>query len=186
MIFYIAVTVFAVITFTVDMILRYMEKIRSFGMEERIHNIKGKIIPIEDFVPYNLTLAAFSLIPFGIVGMALKNLDLNGLLVFPVCLLCAMLTNFAAVRLLRKIRTKPLPKNADLSGTEALCTETIETDDYGTVELTYKGVTYSFPALSENETTIEKGEKAVVILINDGVCIVERDEEIIDILNEKD
>ena len=38
--FYIIVTVVCVTAFTADMILRYMEKIRSFGMETRLHNIK--------------------------------------------------------------------------------------------------------------------------------------------------
>lgn len=185
MTFYIAVTVIAAVTFTVDLILRYMEKIRSFGMEERIHNIKGKIIPIEDFIPHNLTLAALFFMAFGTVGILLKLIPLNGLISFPVCIMCGMFINFAAVRLLRKIRSKPLPKNADLSGTEAICTETIQGDGYGSVAFKYEGRSYTLPAVSENETDIRRGEKAVIILINEGVCFVERDDEVVDILNEK-
>ncbi len=184
MIFYIAVTVVSTVTFTVDLILRYMEKIRSFGLEGRIHNIKGKLIPVEDFIPHNLTLAALFFMAFGTVGILLKLPGLNGLIVFPVCVMCGMFTNFAAVNILRKIRSKPLPKNVDLSGTQVTCTETIQTDGYGAVEFVFNGQRYSFPAISENETTIRKGETAVIILINDGVCIVERENEIMDILNE--
>ena len=40
MTFYIVVTVVSVIAFGTDMVLRYMEKIRSFGMEQKLHNIK--------------------------------------------------------------------------------------------------------------------------------------------------
>ncbi len=186
MIFYIAVTIVSTVTFTVDLILRYMEKIRSFGMEERIHNIKGKLIPVEDFIPYNLTLLALSLMAFGTAGILLKLLDLNGLVAFPVCVMCGMFTNFAAVRLLRKIRTKPLPKNADLSGIEGVCSEKIEGDGYGAVTFTYEGRSYTFPAVSENETDIEKGETAVIILMNEGVCFVEKQSEVLDILNERE
>lgn len=184
--FYIVVTIVSTVTFTIDMILRYMEKIRSFGMEERIHNIKGKIIPIEDFIPHNLTLAALFLMAFGVSGILLMLIPLNGLIAFPCTVMCGMFTNFAAVRLLRKMRTKPLPKNADLSGITAECTQTIKGDSYGEVSFIYNGNSYTFPALSENETDIIKGEKALIIFMSEGVCFVERENEVIDILNEKE
>ncbi len=185
--FYVIVTIVSTVTFTADLILRYMEKIRSFGMEERIHNIKGKIIPIEDFIPHNLTLAALFFMALGTAGIIMKVFDLNGLVVFPVSVMCGMFANFAAVRLLQRIRRNPpIPKTADLSGIEAVCTEAIEGDGYGAISFEYEGRTYTAPAVSENETDIGKGEKAVIILLNDGVCFVEKPEEIIDILNEKD
>lgn len=185
--FYVIVTIVSTVTFTADLILRYMEKIRSFGMEERIHNIKGKIIPAEDFIPHNLTLAALFFMAFGASGIIMKLFDLNGLVVFPVCVMCGMFANFAAVRLLRRIRRNPpIPKTADLSGIEAVCTEDIAGDGYGEISFKYKEKVYTAPAVSENETDIKSGEKAVIILMNEGVCFVERPEEIIDILNEKE
>ena len=184
--FYIIVTIVSTVTFTTDLILRYMEKIRSFGMEERIHNIKGKIIPIEDFIPHNLTLAALFFMAFGAVGILLKLLDLNGLVVFPICVMCGMFANFFAARILKRIRRNPpIPKTADLSGISALCIEKIAGDGYGTVEFTYEGRKYTLPALSENETDIEKDETAVIILVNEGVCIVEREDEVIKAMNEQ-
>ena len=183
--FYVLVTIVSTVTFTIDMILRYMEKIRSFGMEERIHNIKGKLIPIEDFIPYNLTLTALFFMAFGVSGILFMLIPLNGLIAFPCTVMCGMFTNFAAVRILRKIREKPLPKNADLSGITALCTQTIKGDDYGEISFEYEGSRYTLPALSENETDIIKGEKALIIFMSEGVCFVERENEIVDILNEK-
>lgn len=186
MIFYIAVTIVSTVAFTIDLLLRVTEKIRSFGMEERIHNIKGKIIPVEDFIPYNLTLTSVFLMALGTVGILLKLIPINGLVCFPICFMCGMFANFTVVRILRKIRTRPLPKNADLSDTEAVCTQTIQGDSYGEVEFSYEGKIYTFPAVSENETDIIKGETAVIILINEGVCIVEKKSEVLDILNEKE
>lgn len=185
MIFYIFVASVSVIALMADMILRYMEKIRSFGMEGRIHNIKGKIIPVEDFIPHNMTLVSLFFVAFGTVGILLKLLSLNGLIVFPICVISGMLTNFTAVRILKRIRIKPLPRNADFSGIICICTETVKGDGYGSVSFTYEEQDYVLPALSENETDIIKGEKAVIILINEGVCIVEKESEILDILNEK-
>ncbi len=185
MTFYIAIAVISTVTFTTDLILRYMEKIRSFGMEERIHNIKGKIIPIEDFIPHNLTLAALSLMSLGISGIILKLLGMHSLVTFPITVMCGMFTNFGAVRFLRFIRRRPLPKDADLSDTPCLCTEDIDGSGYGSVEFRYNGRKYEYPALSANETDIKKGEKPVIILINEGVCFVEREDEIIGVLNEK-
>ena len=185
MIFYIVVAVVSTVTFTIDLILRYTEKIRSFGMEERIHNIKGKIIPTEDFIPHNLTLAALFFMAMGISGIILKLLTMHSLVAFPIAFMCGMFTNFAAVRFLRFIRRRPLPVSADLSDTPCLCTEDIDGKGYGTVEFRYEGRKYEYPALSVNETDIKKGEKPVIVLINEGVCFVEREEEIIGALNEK-
>lgn len=49
--FYVVVTVVSAVTLTADMILRYMEKIGSFGLERRFHRLHGKTIPIEDLFP---------------------------------------------------------------------------------------------------------------------------------------
>ena len=146
MIFYTMVTIVSTVAFTIDIILRYMEKIRSFGMEARLHNIKGRIIPTEDFIPHNIT--------------------------------------FAVVRFLRRIRSKPIPKDADLSGTEAVCTVDIDGDSYGEIEFHYNNRKYTRPALSENETDIKKGEKVLVIMMNEDLCFVEKPDEVIDILNQ--
>lgn len=182
--FYILTTIVSAAAFTVDMILRYMEKIRSFGMEERIHNIKGKLIPIEDFIPYNLTLASVFFMIFGTAGLLLKLIPLNGLIVFPIAVMCGMFGNFAVVRLLRRIREKPLPEDADLSGLNCICTEKIYGTGYGAVDFEYLNQKYSLPAVSENETDIEKGETAVIILVNEGVCFVEKQDEVIKAVNE--
>lgn len=184
--FYIIVTIVSTVTFTIDMILRYMEKIRSFGMEERIHNIKGKIIPIEDFIPHNLTLTALFFMAFGTSGILLMLIPLNGLIAFPCTVMCGMFANFTAVRLMRKVRSKPLPKNIDLSGTKCVCTESIKGDSYGEITFNYNGIGYTMPAVSENETDIRKGESALIIFISEGVCFIEREDEVIDILNEKE
>lgn len=184
MIFYICIAVVAVCGFTADMILRYMEKIRSFGMETRLHNIKGKTIPIEDFIPYNITLLAVFFSAFGIAGTLMKLLELNGFVTFPAAVMCGMFANFFAVRLVRKMRVKPIPKNEDLSGCDAVCTEDIPADGYGAVRVTWNGRKYTFPAVPANENEIKAGEKVVILYRSDGVCFAETPERLVDVLNE--
>lgn len=186
MIFYVMVTIVSAVAFTIDIILRYMEKIRSFGMESRLHNIKGRIIPTEDFIPNNITLLCLFFMALGVSGILLTLLQVNALISFPVSVMCGMFMNFAIVRILRKIRSRPIPKEEDLSGTEATCTEDIDGDGYGEIEFLYKNRRYTRPALSENETDIKKGEKVLIIMMNEGLCFVEKPDEVIDILNEEE
>ena len=186
MIFYVMVTIVSSVAFTIDIILRYMEKIRSFGMESRLHNIKGKIIPTEDFIPHNITLLCLFFMALGTGGILLTLLDINALISFPIGFMCGMFVNFAVVRTLRKLRSKPIPKDEDLSGTEAVCISPIDGDDYGEIEFLYKNRRYTRPALSENETDIKKGEKVLIIMMNEDLCFVEKPDEVINILNEKE
>lgn len=186
MIFYVMVTIVSSVAFIIDIILRYMEKIRSFGMESRLHNIKGKIIPTEDFIPHNITLLCLFFMALGTAGILLTLLDINALISFPIGFMCGMFVNFAVVRTLRKLRSKPIPKDEDLSGTEAVCISPIDGDDYGEIEFLYKNCRYTRPALSENETDIKKGEKVLIIMMNEDLCFVEKPDEVINILNEKE
>ena len=99
--FYVAVTVVSVVAFTVDMVLRYMEKIRSFGMEEHLHNIKGKNIPIEDLIPYNITMLTVYGIAFGVCGISMKFLGLHPFISFPVSLAFGCSVNFVVMHFIK-------------------------------------------------------------------------------------
>lgn len=189
MAFYIVVTVICVTTFTADMILRYMEKIRSFGMEYRLHNIKGKTIPIQDFVPYNITMVTVFGMALGIFGMFTKALGLHPFIGFPISVMFGAIVNFIVMHFL-----KPLVEHAsgdelsgrtDISGSEAVCTETIPGDGYGRISVLYHGKNYEFEAISEYETDIDKGEKVYILYREEQFCVVEKISEVLDVINEK-
>ncbi len=187
MIFYISAAVVGAVTLTADMILRYMEKIKSFGMEARFHSIRGKTIPIEDFIPHNFTMAAVFLMTLGVTGFFLKLLELNGLIAFPVSVMSGAMMNFLIMHFLypRLIRC-PIPKDADLSECEAVCTQRMDAEDYGSVRVEWNGARYDFPAVPANENEIEQGDPVVILYREDGLCFVEKPERIVDILNEKE
>ena len=184
------VTVICTVTFAADMILRYMEKIRSFGMESRLHNIKGKTVPIEDFVPHNITMVSVFGMAMGVFGIFLKMLDLTPFISFPGAAAFGSITNFTVMHFIKPIvanaQGDELSAHTDLAGSEAVCTEDIPGDNYGRIELTYKGRRYEFEAISEYETDIAKGEKVYVLYRDAQFCVVEKQSEVMDILNEKE
>lgn len=187
MTFYVVVTVVSAVTLTADLILRYMERIKSFGLERRLHHIRGKTIPIEDFIPANLTMAAVFLLVFGIVGVILAFFKMNGFVVFPIAVLGGAFVHFFLTHFLfPRISLRPIPKNEDLSACEAVCAEPVTPDGYGSVRVTWNGREYTFPAVCANEKEIGTGEKVVVLYREDGVCFVERDDRIMDIIDEKE
>lgn len=187
--FYIVATVLSAVTFTADMILRYMEKIRSFGMEERLHNIKGDTVPIEDFIPYNLTMLTVWGMSFGVFGIFMKLLGLHPFLSFPASAAFGCIVNFTVMHFIKpfyvNIFGDELSEKTDISGTAAVCTERIAGDDYGRISLEYHGKRYEFEAISEYETDIEKGEPVLVLYREGQFCVVEKQSELLDVINEK-
>ncbi len=187
--FYVVVLVLGVTSFTADMILRYMEKIRSFGMEERLHNIKGKTIPIEDLVPHNITMLTVFAISLGVFGIFMKLLNINAFVSFPCSAAFACLVNFTVMHFIKpfvaSVTGDELGSDTDISGTEGVCIERIPADDYGRIKLEYNGRHYEFDAISENETDIEKDEPVLVLYREDGMCVVEKQSEVLDIINEE-
>ena len=189
MTFYILVTVVCVTAFTTDMVLRYMEKIRSFGMEERLHNIKGKTIPIEDFVPHNITMLTVFGTAMGVFGIFTKLIDLHPFVGFPVSVAFGCLVNFTVMHFIKpfvaSVTGEELAADTDISGTGGICTQSIPADDYGTIRIEWHGKHYEFDAISENETDIPKDEPIVVLYHEDGMCVVEKQSEITDIINQE-
>lgn len=189
MTFYILVTVVCVTAFTTDMVLRYMEKIRSFGMEERLHNIKGKTIPIEDFVPHNITMLTIFGTAMGVFGIFTKLIGLHPFVGFPISAAFGCIVNFTVMHFIKpfvaSVAGDELSDKTDLSGREGVCTQAIPADDYGRIRIEWKGKHYEFDAISENETDIEKDEPIVVLYREDSMCVVEKQSEITDIINEE-
>lgn len=188
--FYIIVAVVCVTAFTADMILRYMEKIRSFGMETRLHNIKGKTIPIEDLIPHNITMLTVFGTAFGVFGIFMKLLGIHPFISFPLALFFGSMANFTVMHFIKPIIAEAsgdvLSVRTDLSGLEAVCTERIGGEDYGKISLVYKGRHYEFEAISEYETDIEKGEKVYILYRDEQFCVVEKQSEVLDVINEKE
>lgn len=186
---YLAIAVVSAVAFAADMILRYMEKIKGFGLEKELFAFRGKTIPIENFFPHSLTMIFAFCFALGLCGLVMELMSFGWYISLPCGVICAMLVSFLSTAVkarVRRAKKEALPKKFDFSGKEAVVTDFIAGDGWGKVKLVYNDADYIFNAVSANETDIDEGEKVTVVLENDGMLFVERDDEVFDPLNEKE
>ena len=186
--FYIIISVFAAMLLITDITLRYMEKIKSFGMEKKLFTFKGDTIPIEKFFPENLTMVlAFSL-TFGAAGMFLTFLGLDWYFVLPFAVMTGMILCFvvqeAFQRFIEKNTDKTLPTGDAAANLEGFVVEEIDGDDYGLIEFEYNDVTFRANALSANETPIPEYERVIILFEENGFYFVQSIKEVFLPLNE--
>lgn len=188
--FFTVITIFSAITLAADVFLRYVLKIRRFGLERNFFSFHGEIIPIEKFLPNSVTQLAGFLLAFGVSGLLLDLFDLVWYISLFFSLLAAMISNFVVTYFIARLRSwlkEPyVDKNGFPSGTTAVCVESITDGGYGKIEVEYKKTRFQYPALSANETDIETGEKVIIVDMNQGIYWVETDNDVYDILNEGD
>lgn len=172
-----------------DIILRFVHSIGRFGLDKKFALIKGKTIPVEQFLPD--TLSKFIAFVFSFSASALI-FALPGLPWYVCTLfgaLTAMLVNFITVHFLFPARDRAngqaLPSRHFKAGDKVVVSERIPGDGYGKIYIVYKKRGYEFPALSANETDIEKDSEALIVTEQDGVFWVETETEIYSVLEEK-
>ena len=181
---YLVIAVVSLVAFTMDMLLRYVEKIKRFGLEKDLFVFHGKTIPVENFIPHNLTMIFVFCFAFGLCGIALDLMGFMWYISLFCALIFAMAVNYSEMFFIPLIKKQALPKDFDLSGMGAVVTDFISGDGWGKVKLVYKGREYLFNAVSANETDIDEGEKVTVVLENDGMLFVEREDEVFEPLKE--
>lgn len=131
-------------------------------------------------------MAAVFLLAFGVVGIFLAFLKMNGFVAFPIAVLSGSLVHFFGAFSVFAYFPPSDPEGEDLSVCEAFCAEAIEPDGYGSVRVTWRKREYVFPAVCANEKPIGEGERVVILYREDGVCFVERDDRILDIIDERE
>lgn len=186
---YIIILVVSAVAFTADMILRYMEKIKRFGLEKELLDFHGKTIPFEDFIPHNITMIFVFLMTLSLSGLIMDFLLIQWYFSFPCAIIAAMLFNFFIIKVINKgekITKKTLPKDFDFAGKEAICVDFIAGDGWGKVKLVYNNKDYIYNAVSANETDIDENDKVLIVMENDNMLFVEKNSEIFDVLNEKE
>jgi len=184
---YLTIVIGSAALFITDMVLRYMEKIASFGMEKKLFKFKGQTIPIEKFLPENITMLFVFFLVFGVAGYFL---ELMGFWI--VSLVLAVVPGFIVCFLIQqtlkatidKYRDKVLPKGYAAADIQGFAYEEIDGDGYGIIEFVYNDVEFHAPATSVNGTNIPKFEKVIIIFEEDGVYFVQSILEVFEPLNE--
>jgi len=175
----------------VDMVLRYMEKLKNFGIERKLFTFTGQTIPAENFLPLTLSMVPVFFLGAGAAGYALSFIEFEWYFVLPLSLLTGSLTCFVIQYFIRNALNrkagKTLPVKMQAAGIEGFTVERIEPDGdgYGLVEFEYNDVRFRVPAVSANETPIPKQERVIVLYEEDGMYFVESIREVYDVIDEK-
>lgn len=177
-VFYIILLVLSFTALTAEAITRSAHGVKNFGLDRRWLDFHGSTIPIEDFLPHNVTETLITVLSLSVFGLIQIAMGMPGIASAFCGIMFALLVNFGikhlAIPSVQKIKGDALPQNKPDADDTAICTQRIAGDDYGEIEFAYKGKSYRFPAMSANETDIEEGEEVTVVHKEEGMCWVER------------
>lgn len=185
---YLIFTVLFATAFVVDIFLRFVENIGNFGLDKEFFRFKSDTIPIQDFLPHNVTFVCLFFLSFGVCGLFCEGIG-TGWFSVPCALVFAASVNFVGVHFViprfERLKGKKPPESDELTGKRAVCTLSIPADGYGKAQLTENGITVEKNAVSVNGTDIETGESVLLVHEEEEVWFVEKDSEVLDVLNEK-
>ncbi len=150
---------------------------------------KCKTVPLEQFVPQSIYgYAAFTL-SFGLIGLALLPLNLPWYMTVPVDICFSMIVNFIGAHFLAPLFIDFFsgrePNADELSGLKAVASERIEGDGYGRVRVKYGDRSFYYDAVSVYHTDIEKNETVDVVLCENKLLFVQKENEIYKIYDER-
>jgi membrane protein implicated in regulation of membrane protease activity len=186
--FYLGVTIIAAALLITDVVLRYMEKIKSLGIEQKLFRFKGETIPIEKFLPQSVTMVLGCLLTAGVSGVILDLIGFRWYLSMPFAVMTGLLVCFVLQEPLQsavaKYKDKIVPRGDKAAGVQGFAYEDIEGDDYGLIEFEFNDLTFRAPAVSVNGTAIPEFEKVIILFEQDGCFFVQSIKEVFEALNE--
>lgn len=175
---FLVLLVVSFVALAAETILRSVYKIRDFGIEKKFFDFESSTVPIQDFFPHTFTDILVYTLAFSSCGLVLSVLAMPelGSAFCSICFGCVALytKKHLLKRIWLEIKKERLPKNRPDIGDNAICSNEILGDGYGSIEFEYKGRGYVFPALSANETDIVEGERVTVVHNEQGICWVEK------------
>ena len=136
--------------------------------------------------PKNLLLLVICLFSSSIFGLLLDSVGIVGWISLPLGVFGGLAVNFLInafiAPLLYKGMKRGLPTDEELSGLSGIAMQQIHPEGYGQIEVKNGGRAYYFDALTANERIIRPGEKIVVLHAENGLCFVESEAHLCDVL----
>ena len=138
--------------------------------------------------PKNLLLLIICVFSSAFFGLIMTGLGLTDWITLPLAVMGGLAVNFiiniSVVPRLDKHSDSGLPTDAELDGADAVVLSEITAEDYGRIEIKRGRRRYVFDALTANGNTLSEGESVVVIHAQDGLCFVEAQSRLYDVLFE--
>ncbi len=140
--------------------------------------------------PKNLLLLIIFLFFTSAFGLIMENLGVVGWISLPLAAIGGLAVNFiinyAIVPVLSKAQDSGQPTDEELDGAQAVAVDDILPDSYGRIKVKHGNRSYYFDAMTANGRELYSGERLLVIHAEEGLCFVESEEHICDILFEEE
>jgi membrane protein implicated in regulation of membrane protease activity len=182
--FYYIILIVSVFGFIADLVLRYTVKIKSFDFHRRLFEFKNgdPIVPVNKFLPDNLTMLLFTLIITSMAGVLFSFAGLAWFLSFPFSAAGGLTACFVVQYLWKNaadsVKKNNLPKGEDAAGLDGYCAEDIPIGEWGKVRLFHKDREFEAKGACAGETPLEKGDKVVAAYESGGFYFVFRIDEL--------
>ena len=140
--------------------------------------------------PKNLLLLIIFLFFTSAFGLIMENMGVTGWISLPLGAIGGLavnfIINFAVLPIVFKAQDSGQPTDDELSGAEAVAMTDILPDSYGKIKVKHGSRSYYFDAISANGRELSEGERLLVIHSEEGLCFVESEDHICDILFEEE
>ncbi len=136
--------------------------------------------------PKNLPLLVVFLFSTSLFGLLLDAAGAVGWISLPLGVFGGLAVNFLinmfAAPALNRTAKRGRPNDEELIGLSGIAMQQIHPEGYGEIEVKNGGKAHYFDALTANGRIIRPGEKIVVLHAENGLCFVESDVHLCDVL----
>ena len=136
--------------------------------------------------PKNLLLLLICVFSSAFFGLIMTGMGMTDWITLPLAVMGGLAVNFiinaVVIPRLDKRSNSGQPTDAELDGADAVVLTEITAEDYGRIEVRHGKRRYIFDALTANGNTLPEGEKVVIIHAEEGLCFVEAQSRLYDIL----
>jgi hypothetical protein len=175
-VFYLILFVVSATSFAADIVLRYVENIKGFdinGKDGKLFRIKYNTIPLEKFLPENVTMLLLAVMAGSATGSILNIAGVPWYVSLPCTLVSGLalcfFVQYHADNALNAIKRNNLPKGEKAAGLDGYCSS-VFVDGAGKVKLFHKEREFEVNAgiSADNDNEIALYDKVIALYESGG------------------
>ncbi len=188
--FYAVLGAISGICLAVQLIVYIFFGVRLFKDQGELFEKKNDRIEWQTVFPKNMTRLIIFIFVFSVTGLLLDAFGAEGWLSMPCAAVGGITFNFllntVIAPLYFRLTKNGEPDDSSLEGAEAVAEEEITPEGYGAIRVRNGCRSYYYNAVSANGNIIEEGEKVIIIMCEDKMCLVESERRFFDVLFENE
>ncbi len=138
--------------------------------------------------PHNMLRLIIFIFVSAVTGLLLDLTEMAGWISMPMAAMGGLLFNFLLNMVFSPLYYKSIesgvPTDKELEGMDAVVSERIIPESYGTIRVRHGKRSYTLDAVSANGRILPYNTKVIIIYSEDGLCFVESEEHFFDVLFE--